>query len=257
MSVQVEQPEPHVLWMTIDNPSALNALDPETMGEIADQWRRLRDDDDLRVAVVTGAGEKAFSVGANLQTFVPRLQTGELGPRHGQDAYMKPPLAPVSKPVIAAVNGACLGGGFELMLATDIRLSAPHASFGLPECTWGLFPAGGGTVRLVRQIGWAPAMEILLTGRPITVDRAVAIGLVNQVVPGDVLHQRALEMAVGITRNGPVAVRRVKESVLATLDLELEAAFEFESEIAEGVFLTDEAAEGLRAFAEKRRPDFG
>ena len=138
----------NILWLTLDDPSAMNAFDPQSMAALGEAWVRYRDDDALRVAVVTGAGERAFSVGSNLKTFIPLLQSGAMNPRDNQEAYMKGSVGLVPKPVIAAVNGDCLGGGMELLTCTDIRLTVPTARFGQPEPRWGLYPGGGGTVRL-------------------------------------------------------------------------------------------------------------
>jgi enoyl-CoA hydratase/carnithine racemase len=250
--IHQEVREGGILWLTVDAPDALNALDPASMAALADAWVRLRDDDGLRVAVLTGSGERAFCVGSNLKTFIPRLQSGELDPRDNQEAYMKGSLGPVFKPVIAAVNGDCLGGGMELLTCTDVRLTVGTARFGQPECRWGLYPGGGGTVRLPRQIGYAHAMDILLTGRLITAREALAMGLVNRVVGQSELEPEALSVARLIAANGMLAVRRIKEAVWRQADLPLAAAYELESALGEDVFRSDEAREGLAAFAQKR-----
>lgn len=249
--IRAEVREEQILWLTIDEPSALNALDPESMAALAEGWARLRDDDALRVAVVTGAGERAFCVGSNLKTFIPRLQSGELEPRENQENYMKGSLGPVFKPIVAAVNGDCLGGGMELLTCTDIRLSVEGARFGQPECRWGLFPGGGGTVRLPRQIGYANAMEILLTGRLFSASEALRFGLINRIVAREDLEREALELARAICANGDLAVRRIKEAVWRQADLPLAEAYELESALGEDVFRSDEARRGLDAFASK------
>ena len=254
--IRDEVREEHILWLTLDEPSALNAFDPESMAALARAWERLRDDDALRVAVVTGAGERAFSVGSNLKTFIPRLQSGEMDPRENQEAYMKGDLGPVFKPVVAAVNGDCLGGGMELLTCTDIRITVPEARFGQPECRWGVYPGGGGTTRLPRQIGYVHAMDILLTGRLLAADEAMAMGLVNRIVARDRLHEEALAVARMIAGNGTLAVRRIKEAVWRQADLPLGEAYELESLLGEDVFRSAEASEGLAAFTEKRQPAF-
>jgi enoyl-CoA hydratase len=245
-----------ILWITLDEPSALNAFDPESMAAMAGAWERLREDDSLRVAVVTGAGERAFSVGSNLKTFIPRLQSGELDPRQNQEAYLKGAAGPVFKPVVAAVNGDCLGGGMELLTCTDIRLTVRGARFGQPECRWGVFPGGGGTVRLPRQIPYVHAMDILLTGRMLSAEEAVAVGLVNRIVERSELEHEAMDVARAIAANGPLAVRRIKEAVWRQADMPLADAYELESELGDGVFRSGDAREGLAAFAEKRPPRF-
>ncbi len=245
-----------VLWLTLDEPGAMNAFDPESMAALARAWMRLRDDDSLKVAVVTGAGERAFSVGSNLKTFIPRLQSGELDPRSNQEAYMKGSLGPVFKPIVAAVNGDCLGGGMELLTCTDLRLSVPSARFGQPECRWGVFPGGGGTVRLPRQIPYVHAMDILLTGRMIGADEALAMGVINRIVDRAALDDEALALAGTVAANGPLAVQRIKEAVCRQSDMALSEAYELESSLGDAVFRSDEAREGLAAFAEKREPAF-
>ncbi len=245
-----------VLWITLDEPGAMNAFDPESMAELGRTWIRFRDDDSLRVAVVTGAGDKSFSVGSNLKTFIPRLQSGEMNPRDNQEAYMKGEVGPVYKPIIAAVNGLCLGGGMELLTCTDIRISVPKARFGQPEPRWGVFPGGGGTVRLPRQIPYANAMDILLTGRMVEPPEAKEIGLINEIVASEDLEDRAMEIAMQVAGNGPLAIRRIKEAVWRTYDQPIEEAYELESQLGEDVFKSDEASEGLQSFAEKREPSF-
>jgi enoyl-CoA hydratase len=245
-----------ILWLTLDEPGAMNAFDPESMAALGQAWVRYREDDALRVAVVTGAGDRAFSVGSNLKTFIPRLQSGEMSPRDNQEAYMKGAVGLVPKPVIAAVNGDCLGGGMELLTCTDIRLTVPTARFGQPEARWGLYPGGGGTVRLPRQIGYVHAMDVLLTGRMLSAQEAVAMGIVNRIVEREHLEDDAMDVARKIAANGPFAVRRIKEAVWRTWDLPLEEAYELESQLGEEVFRSDDANEGLAAFAEKRTPSF-
>ncbi len=254
--IRTEVREENILWITFDDPESRNAMDAETMQELADTWRRFATDDALRVAVITGAGEKSFCAGANLKKLVPKIQAGELKAADNQEAYMMGEIEPVDKPVIAAINGDCMGGGFEVMLSTDIRITADHARFGLPEVNWGLFPGGGGTARLPRQVPRAIAMEIMMSGEFFGAARAYEIGLVNKVVPAAELEEAALAMAKRIGRNGPLAVQRVKASVREGIDLSLEEAFEKELKLADEVFIGDEAAEGLEAFAEKRTPVF-
>ncbi|MBN8866258.1 MAG: enoyl-CoA hydratase/isomerase family protein [Solirubrobacterales bacterium] len=254
--IRTEVRDEQILWVTFDDPASRNAMDPETMEELVAAWRRFATDDSLRVAVITGAGDKSFCAGANLKKLVPKIQAGQLTAADNQEVYLKGEIDPIDKPIIAAINGDCMGGGFEVMLATDIRITADHARFGLPEVNWGLFPAGGGTVRLPRQVPRAIAMEILLSGEFFNADRAYELGLVNRVVPKDDLDEAAMAMAKRIARNGPLAVQRVKASVREGIDLPIDEAFEKELELADRVFADDEAAEGLEAFAAKRQPAF-
>ncbi|MCW2993385.1 MAG: Enoyl-CoA hydratase/isomerase, partial [Conexibacter sp.] len=254
MAVRVEVREDVVLWITLDAPEALNAFEPESMAAMADAWARLRDEPELRAGVITGAGERAFCVGSNLKSFIPRLQSGELGPRDNEGCYLKGPAGPVYKPVIAAVNGDCLGGGLELLTCADLRLSVPTARFGLPECRWGVYPGGGGTSRLPRQIAYVHAMDMLLTGRLVPAGEALSMGLVNRIVERDALDDAALDLALQVAGNGTLAVQAIKEAVARGADLPLEEAYVLESDLGAAVFRSAEAAEGLAAFAEKREP---
>src|ERR1700726_2514036 len=174
-----------VAYITINRPEARNAVDPETMQELSNAWIDFRDDDDLWIGVLTGAGDQSFSAGADLKTLIPRLtgaipggaqeiQGGFGGITRGFECW---------KPMIAAVNGHCLAGGFEMMLACDLRIASENATFGLTEVRWGIIPAAGGTQRLPRVIPMAKAMEIILMGEPISAAEAHRIGLINKVVP--------------------------------------------------------------------------
>ncbi|MEP7138339.1 MAG: enoyl-CoA hydratase-related protein, partial [Caldimonas sp.] len=162
----------------------------------------------------------------------------------------------LDKPIVAAVNGACLAAGTELLLGTDIRIAAEHASFGLPEVTRGLVPFAGSMVRLPRQIAWCQAMELMLTGAPITASEALRIGLVNHVVAASELMAKAEEIAQRIAKNGPLAVRAVKRIALATSGLEFHAAFRIEDDAWRSVLASDDAREGPRAFVARRPPRY-
>lgn len=246
-----------VAFFTIDRPDVHNALDLETQDELEQRIGEFNKDPDAWVAIITGAGEKAFCAGADLKSFVPKIT--------GADAMtLSNPTsrvytfkgAEVWKPVIAAVNGLCLGGGTEIVVGTDIRVAADHATFGLPEVRWSLMARGGATVRLPRQVPWAPAMEMLLTGERITAQRAYEIGLVNKVVPGPEVMAAAMAYARKICENGPLAVRAIKESVQRTSGVPLTFAYELDFRLAEPVFTSEDATEGPRAFAEKRAPRY-
>ncbi len=254
-----------IAWITFNRPEKRNALSPELMVRLAEAWRDFRDDRNARVAILTGAGERSFSAGADLGLLIPLMS----GARKPEDEWDRKLLADRSimraallrgfelyKPVIAAVNGFALAGGTEILQATDIRLAAPHASFGLSEVKRGIIPAGGSLVRLARQIPYAKAMEILLTGEPISAQEAHRIGLVNEIVPADQLLKRAAEIAAIIAANGPLAVQASKEAVVRTSGVAIDAAFEIENECAARVMRTKDAIEGPRAFMEKRAPRF-
>ncbi len=246
----------HVVTITIDRPERKNAMDMDHFTGLADSWRRFRDDQDAWVAIVTGVGS-AFCTGADLKTFIPQV-TGALPkpanwkPENGVHAVLKD--FELYKPIIAAVNGDCVAGGMEMLGGIDIRIASPNARFGVLEPKRGLFAGGGTTVRLPRQIPFPAAMEFLLTADLISAEQALAMGLLNRVVPADELMPTALDFARRITANAPLAVQATKQSVLQGLAMELPQAFQNERRLAGVVFATDDAKEGPKAFAEKRPP---
>lgn len=237
--------------MTINRPDALNAFTAEMLRAMDAAFADFNDDPDLWVAILTAAGEKSFSSGMDLKEAIPLLQGGD---ELGYEDHTKRPFSDVFKPIVAAVNGFCIAGGMEFLQGTDIRIAAEHARFGLGEVRWGIIPTGGSHVRLPRQIPWAVAMELLLTGQPIDAQRAYQIGLVNRVVPADKLMPAAFEMAEVICKNGPLAVRTAKE--IAVRSLALEQPFVLEKALGARVMNSEDAKEGPRAFAEKRPPKF-
>ena len=259
MPVRYEAVDEHIVSVTIDRPETRNALDAAHFRELAGAWRRFRDDDDAWVAIVTGTG-RSFMAGADLRTYIPEVTSARRRGAHdlddvlreGTDAVLRTVV--IDKPVIAAVNGPCVAGGMELLGATDIRIATPHATFGLMEIKRGLFPGGGSTVRLPRQLPYAAAMELLLTADAVPASRALALGLLNEIVEEDALAASALAWARRITANAPLAVQATKESVRRGLALPLDEAYALESEISHRVFATEDAAEGPRAFVEKRPP---
>jgi E-phenylitaconyl-CoA hydratase len=250
-----------VAILTIDRPKVHNALDFETSDALVDAWVRFRDDDDLRVAILTGAGERAFCAGADLRgvgdfyktlTSPERLRRSEQRPGLGG---ITKNLA-IDKPIIAAVNGYCLAGGLEIALACDLRLASDQASFGLPEVTRGIIPGAGGTQRLPRLVGPERALDLILTGRRIDAHEAERIGLVSRVVSASELGSEALAVANAIAENGPLAVRAAKAAVWRGLDIPLEDGLRLEQLLAEPVRQSEDAQEGPRAFLEKRKPEF-
>jgi len=254
-----------IAYLTMNRPEKRNALSPQMMVQLAEAWTDFRDDANVRVAILTGAGDKAFCAGADLGLLIPLFS----GARAPEDDWDKRLLADRSimgtgllrgfelyKPVIAAVNGFALAGGTEILQALDIRVASPNASFGLSEVKRGIIPAGGSLVRLARQIPHCKAMEILLTGEAMSADEAHRIGLINEVVPADRLMARAEEIARIIAENGPLAVQACKEAVLRTSGLALEEAFRIENECAAKVMRSEDAIEGPRAFIEKRKARF-
>ena len=241
----------HVAIVTIDRPEVMNSLTKEMLAGLDRAFADFEADDALWVAILTANGDRAFCTGMDLKEAIPLLTAGDA---LGYEDHTKRQFSDVFKPIIAAVNGHCIAGGLEMLAGTDLRIAAEHATFGLGEVRWGLVPAGGSHIRLPRQVPWAMAMELLLTGEPIDARRAYEIGLVNRVVPGDQLMDAARAVARQICRNGPLAVRTSKE--IAVRGLGLEAGFVLEKALAARVFASGDAREGPQAFAEKREPRF-
>ena len=264
MAVRVEMPaeHPHVAVVTIDRPEQANSLDPGSIRALAEAWRRVRDDGDVRCAVLTGAGERVFCGGMDMKTTIPAAQRFARGERIDDETFAA--LRDVStailagfdvgKPIVAAVNGHCRAVGFDLLLATDLRFAVPDATFALEEVARGLYPTGNATVLLPRQIPWVHAQALLLTGRPIAAEEARDIGLVNAVVLPDDLMAVALEAADAIAGNAPLAVQATWRGVRELRDLPIADAYRRQEELGRPLRATDDAREGQRAFVEKRRP---
>lgn len=241
-----------VAVVTLDRPEALNALTVHMLGQLAEAFHSATRDDTIRAVVLTGAGQRAFCTGGDLSELIPRLTAGEL-----QILVPDPSkrfFSDVFKPIIAAVNGVCVGGGLEMLLGTDLRISVESAAFGLPEVRWGLIAGGGSHVRLPQQIPWAVAMQMLLTGEPISAERAHQAGLINEVTAHETLLPRALEIAHAISRNAPRAVQTAKE--IAVRALANDAGFNLEYALNKQIISSDDATEGPQAFIEKRAPQF-
>jgi enoyl-CoA hydratase/carnithine racemase len=246
--------EGRIAIFTINRPEAHNAISPEVFKGLSETMIDFMNDDELWVGIITGAGERAFCAGADIKTSLPLLK--ELV---GQP-WAEPPVITrglnLWKPMIAAVNGIALGGGMELCLASDIRIAAENATFGLPEVTLGLIPAWGGTQRLPRVIPWAKAAEILMTGRPIDAQEAYRIGLVNKVVPLSDLMPTAKQMAEMICKVGPLAVRAAKQAMIQGSGVSLTEGLELEKALADYLVRTEDFEEGRAAFQEKRKAQF-
>lgn len=264
MPIHYEQLPGHVARITIDRPEARNALDLHHFRDLANAWRRFRDDPDGWVAVVTGV-PGAFMSGADLKTYIPQItelqkqiQAGDVDEidgcklRDGTDAVLR--SLKIYKPIIAAVDGPCVAGGMEMLGGVDIRVATERATFGVMEPKRGLFAGGGTTVRLPRQLAYPAAMEFLLTAEAFPARRALELGLLNEIVGEDELADRALAWAARITANAPLAVQATKESVLRGLAVDQREAYQIETELAGKVFSSDDAKEGPKAFAEKREP---
>jgi enoyl-CoA hydratase len=249
----------HVLIVTMNRPEAKNALSPEMLVGLADAWDRIDADDSIRVAILTGAGG-GFCAGADLKAMNDAQNTSDAAQRMRSETGLawKALLRNhrLAKPLIAAVEGYAVAGGTEILQATDIRVAGESAKFGVVEVTRALFPVGGSTVRLRRQIGYTNAMELLLTGETITAADAERIGLIGRVVPDGTALAKALEIAEKIAANGPLAVRAIKRSVQETEGLPEPEALKVELEIGLPIFGTADAREGTLAFKEKRPPHY-
>jgi len=253
MAVDYEK-EGKVAIFTINRPEAMNALNLETMRELRDAMTDFRDDPELWVGIVTGAGEKAFCGGADIKNTLPFMK------EHSRDVWSFPASImrglELWKPLIAAINGMALGGGLELALACDIRIAAEGARLGTPEVTLGLIPGWGGTQRLPRAVPWCNAAELLLTGKLVDAQEAYRIGLVNKVVPQAEVMATAKEYAGAICKAAPLAVRAAKEAMIRGSAMTLEEGLRLESSLVAYVMGTEDFAEGTGAFVEKRKPNY-
>lgn len=264
MTARFELPEahPHVALVTIDRPAQANSLDPLTLAQLAAAWRRIAEDDEIRAAVLTGTGDRVFCSGMDMRTTIPasqRLARGEqIEPEafEGLRSVATALLAgfDLKTPLVAAVNGHARAGGFDLLLAAEIRYAVPHATFALEEVALGMYPTGNATVHLPRQIGWVRAHELLLTAEPIEARKAAEWGLVNEIVSGFDLLPRALATATRIASNAPLAVRETRRGVRELWGLSLEESYERQEEIGKVLRKSEDAREAQRAFVEKRRP---
>ena len=248
--LRVQEHGPHIAIITIDNQSRRNAMPRSMMAELGRLWDTL-ERGPCRCIVITGAGDRAFSSGADVSG---DLSADPEMARVVSDALLK--TRPYTKPIIAAVNGDCVAGGVELLLATDIRAAVPHARFGLPEVRWSIYPFGGATVKLIQQIGYVHAMDLLLTGTLIDADEATRIGLVNRVVPAEALMPWALERAQTIAANSPSAVQAVKQQISTTTAIHASSREALDQELGDRVRAGEHFKEGVRAFLEKRKPNY-
>ena len=255
MAIDFEVDADGVALITMNRPERMNALDAEHYAALSRCWEQVRDDRKIRCAIVTGAGDKAFTAGADLKSFVNRDPVLADNWLTQKDQILNRGLE-VWKPVIAAVNGYCMGGGLTLLFATDIRIAVEGAVFGLSEVKRGLVPGNGGTQRVMKQFPYAIAMEILLTGDRFGTDLAERWGLVNAVVPREKLMATAYDYARRVAENAPLAVQAAKELAIRSLDMDLATGLRWEA--ATNVMLrgSKDVKEGTKAFAEKRKPDF-
>ncbi len=250
MQIRTAAHGPHVVVVTIDNPPRLNAMTRAMMADLARIWDEL-ERGPCRAIVLTGAGSRAFCVGADI--------SGDLSASPETAAVVSHALLKyhaTSKPIIAAVNGDCVGGGVELLLATDIRAAVPRARFGLPEVKWSIYPFGGATVKLIQQIGYVHAMDLLLTGRLIDAAEAARLALVNRVVEADALLPWALETAALIASHSPSAVQAVKRQISSTIADHARSREAIDQALGDQVRASAHFREGVAAFLEKRQPRY-
>jgi enoyl-CoA hydratase len=247
----------HVLIVTMNRPAARNALSGPMMALMRQAWDQVDGDAEIRACILTGAGG-AFCSGADLKAMASshpgdQFRTGKTDLSVVESLLKGRRL---TKPLIAAVEGPAIAGGTEILQATDVRVAGESARFGISEARWGLFPLGGSAVRLTRQIPYTIAADLLLTGRHISAAEAREIGLIGHVVPDGQALAKALEIADMIAANGPVAVRAILRTIRETEGMAENDAFTVEARIGMAVFRSEDAKEGPRAFAEKRRPEF-
>lgn len=240
--------------LTINRPDKRNALNQATRDEILHAFDSLQSATDGRVLIVTGAGDKAFIAGADISEFDGRTALTQREAMKGLRVFTAVEEFP--KPVIAMINGFCLGGGLEFALACDVRIAADTAKLGQPEINLGIIPGGGGTQRLTRLVGEGKSMELILTGDLIDATEAKAIGLVNDVVPASQLRERVRILAARIAEKSPIALRMAKEAVKTAARMNLREGLDRETDLFSLTFASEDKNEGVRAFLEKRKPDF-
>jgi E-phenylitaconyl-CoA hydratase len=244
-----------VALITLNRPERRNALDAEHYELLSKAWCTVRDDSDIRVAVITGAGDRAFCAGADLKSFVGRdTELAQLWLTQ-QNQLLNRGLE-IWKPVIAAVNGACVGGGMTLLLGTDIRVASEQATFSLAEVKRGIVAANGGTQRILQQLPYAIAMELLLTGDSIDARQAERWGLVNKVTPLDTVVDTALDYARRIGENAPLALQAAKELAIRSRDMDLTTGLRMEQLVNRILHQSQDTKTAKQAFAEKRKPKF-
>jgi enoyl-CoA hydratase len=262
VGIRLERPaeHPHVAIVIIDRPDKANALDLAMVRALAHTWKDIAADDDVRCAVVTGAGTRVFCGGMDMTSTIPisqRMARGERIADEDFEALRSVQTAllagfDLGKPLVCAVNGHARAGGFDMMLAAEIRLAVPDATFALEEVALGLYPTGNTTVLLPRQIPWVHAHELMLTAKPVGADRALQIGLINRIVAPGRLMDDALEVADAIAANAPLAVRATRAGVRELISLPLAEAYRRQEEIGRPLRKTEDAREAQRAFVEKR-----
>ena len=250
MRVLLEKDGPHIAIITIDNQKKLNAMSREMMQRLGNVWDELSQDE-TRCIILTGSGERAFCAGADISGDLDATPEISKVVNH---ALLKADI--FTKPIIGAVNGDCIGGGLELLLPTDIRVSSPNARFGLPEVKWSIYPFGGATIKLIQQIGYVQAMDLLLTGRLISAEEAWKIGLVNDIEKTGCVLDWALEKAHMIVANSPSAVQAVKTQISSSIAEHARSREDLDQKLGDQVRADPNFKEGVNAFLEKRQPKY-
>lgn len=254
MSLDIKK-EDKIVIFTINRPEAMNALDPSTVVALSEALFEFRNDENSWVGIITGAGDRAFCAGADIKTLLPNEKS------YRGNHWKKPPSIyrnlELWKPVIAAVNGICLGGGLEIAMACDFRIASEKAKFGLPEVTLGVIPGMGGTQRLPRLIPFGKAAEMIFTGQIIDANEAFRIGLINKIVPSSVsVLEETLKVARTICNAGPLAVRAAKQAMYQGINMNIQEGLELEALLLDYIFETEDFTEGINAFVQKRKPEF-
>ncbi|MFQ5873277.1 MAG: enoyl-CoA hydratase/isomerase family protein [Dehalococcoidia bacterium] len=259
MSEVIFEKRDHIAYVTINRPEKMNAMNAAVRSGLNEAWTRIGDEMDIWCAIITGAGDKAFSAGADLQEMSEMrhaIDSGDSAMATWERRRFLWRTQEVWKPIIAAVNGYCLAGGLELAMACDFIVASEEATFGLAEVTRAIIPGGGGTQRLPRLIPFRRALELLLTGDRIGAEDAYQLGLVNKVLPASEVMKGAEELAEKINSNGPLAVRAIKELAYKGMDMPLEQGLRLETLVGDRIRMTEDAKEGPLAFVEKRKPEY-
>ena len=251
------------LWVTFNRPEVFNSLSPQAMCILLDMWEQATNDNSVAVVVLTGAGDTAFSSGADLKLTIPLLSGAKKPETTFDHRLLDTPDFIASlmlrnrtfcKPVIAAINGTAMAGGCEMVLASDIRIASSNATLALSEPKVGIVPGGGSMARLPRHVPWCQAMEFLLTGDAISADRAAEIGLINRVVALEDLYSEVDKLVATLLQNAPLALQAIKRTAIESSGIDLDKAFAIETRETNRVLASEDAREGPRAFAEKRQP---
>jgi enoyl-CoA hydratase len=245
----------HLAYVTINRPEALNCFNYETLIKLREVVAEIHINKEVRVVIFSGAGEKAFSAGADLKE---RKTLNESQVKRNVKAIREVfnDIEALPQPTIAAINGYALGGGFELALACDFRIAASHAQMGLTELSWAIIPGAGGTQRLPRLIGLSKALEMILTAKKISANEALTLGILNQVVEKDELMKACEKLAEQMLSNGPLALQQAKFAIRKGIEVDLQTGLAIEAKAYEAIIPTKDRLEALAAFAEKRRPNF-